>query len=359
MGNTHSNSPPRRTPLPRAHPPVSRTHAAKTEISTRPQSPVPSSTLTVSPSQRPVSSNTIDIPPAKLIDNSVEEFQKLEEETFSGTGSLASSFNESDLLAETIAAEPTSYKNSNKIVHDFGVGGVSALTSVDAKESDKDKGIPTIITWSQGGNNVCVTGTFNDWKHNIRLCKSTSDFTTVINLPPGTHKLKFIVDDEWKCSNELETATDSNGDLVNYLEVFEEEENELPNDELDVDAPGGLRCGTPPGDYSSHIPDYLLAYERSLVESENPEDDDAPDDLSDAGECIDARPPLLPPHLERVILNSSSASKDDNSSLPVPNHVVLNHLYACSIRDGVMAVASTTRYRKKYVTTVLYKPVFS
>ena len=78
------------------------------------------------------------------------------------------------------------------------------------------------------------------------------------------------------------------------------------------------------------------------------EDDDTPGDLSDAEECrIDARPPLLPPHLERVILNSSSVSKDDNSGLPVPHHVVLNHLYACSIRDGVMAVASTTRYRKK------------
>jgi hypothetical protein len=59
------------------------------------------------------------------------------------------------------------------------------------------------------------------------------------------------------------------------------------------------------------------------------------------------QPPNLPPHLERVILNSSIVSKEDTSVLPVPNHVVLNHLYACSIRDGVMAVAGTTRYRKK------------
>ena len=58
------------------------------------------------------------------------------------------------------------------------------------------------------------------------------------------------------------------------------------------------------------------------------------------------QPPTLPPHLDNVILNSSM-SKEDNRVLPVPNHVVLNHLYACSIRDGVMAVAGTTRYRKK------------
>lgn len=32
-------------------------------------------------------------------------------------------------------------------------------------------GVPTIITWSQEGNNVYVTGTFNGWKHKIKLVK--------------------------------------------------------------------------------------------------------------------------------------------------------------------------------------------
>lgn len=41
----------------------------------------------------------------------------------------------------------------------------------------------------------------------------------MLELPPGTHRLKFIVDDEWKCSNDLETATDPDGNLVNYVEV--------------------------------------------------------------------------------------------------------------------------------------------
>ncbi|KAF5360570.1 hypothetical protein D9756_005064 [Leucocoprinus leucothites] len=47
---------------------------------------------------------------------------------------------------------------------------------------------------------------------------------------------------------------------------------------------------------------------------------------------------------------------DDNSVLPVPSHVVLQHLCTSAIRNGVLAVASTTRYRKKYMTTVYYKP---
>ena len=43
--------------------------------------------------------------------------------------------------------------------------------------------------------------------------------------------------------------------------------------------------------------------------------------------------------------------------LPEPNHVMINHLYALSIKDGVMVLSATNRYRKKYVTTLLYKPM--
>lgn len=65
----------------------------------------------------------------------------------------------------------------------------------------------------------CVVG------HNTAF--STNDFSTVLNLPPGTHRIKFIVDDEWKCSTELSAATDAEGNLVNFLEVADEEQDEL------------------------------------------------------------------------------------------------------------------------------------
>src|SRR5690554_451884 len=55
---------------------------------------------------------------------------------------------------------------------------------------------------------------------------STSDFSTILNLPPGTHRIKFIVDDEWKCSTELSAATDVDGNLVNFLEVADEDQQD-------------------------------------------------------------------------------------------------------------------------------------
>uniref|UniRef100_A0A3Q3DYM5 Protein kinase, AMP-activated, beta 1 non-catalytic subunit, a n=1 Tax=Hippocampus comes TaxID=109280 RepID=A0A3Q3DYM5_HIPCM len=58
-----------------------------------------------------------------------------------------------------------------------------------------------------------------------------------------------------------------------------------------------------------------------------------------------------------VILNKDTGISCDPALLPEPNHVMLNHLYALSIKDGVMVLSATHRYKKKYVTTLLYKPI--
>src|SRR4051794_16478771 len=74
-----------------------------------------------------------------------EEYKKIDgiEDIFYGNSrdeSLASSFNESDILtglssqhSSIVTVEP-SYKNSNKIIHDFGsIGGLAPMTSVNAQ----------------------------------------------------------------------------------------------------------------------------------------------------------------------------------------------------------------------------------
>ena len=68
-------------------------------------------------------------------------------------------------------------------------------------------------------------------------------------------------------------------------------------------------------------------------------------------------PPILPPQLVHVILNKETPLNCEPTLLPTPHHVMVNHMYALSIKDQVMALSTTTRYRKKYVTTILYKPV--
>ncbi|KAI9478141.1 MAG: hypothetical protein EXX96DRAFT_569708 [Benjaminiella poitrasii] len=206
-------------------------------------------------------------------------------------------------------------------------------------------GVPTIITWTQGGNNVYVTGTFNGWKHKIKLVKSTHDFSAVLELPPGTHRLKFIVDDEWKCSNDMETATDPDGNLVNYLQVMDDDDEESNENDLStVSSSGSIVDETSKKYYSNQIPPELLQL-ATLLASEDEEQRRSAIEW----EKKQPQPPALPPHLDKVLLNSHTVSEEDNSVLHEPNHVTLNHLYACSIKDNVMALATTSRYRKKVI----------
>ncbi|OBZ90988.1 5'-AMP-activated protein kinase subunit beta-2 [Choanephora cucurbitarum] len=233
------------------------------------------------------------------------------------------------------------------------------------QQQQQQQGVPTIITWSQGGHQVYVTGTFNGWKHKIKLVKSTHDFSAIIELPPGTHRLKFIVDDEWKCSNEMETATDPDGNLVNYLQVLDDDEEDA--DEFGDHETTTVSSSSLPDDYTSVIPPELLQLASLSQEQEEQQQQEEEHQQQQQQEekhrkkilmeWEKKQPPGLPPHLEKVLLNSTTVSEEDNSVLHEPNHVTLNHLYACSIKDNVMALATTSRYRKKYVTTMYYRPV--
>lgn len=69
-------------------------------------------------------------------------------------------------------------------------------------------------------------------------------------------------------------------------------------------------------------------------------------------------PPIVPQHLHHTILNYPP-SGDGFVSLPEPQNVVLNHLYIENREAprSVVALGFTHRFRSKYVTVVLYKPV--
>ncbi|KAJ8551853.1 hypothetical protein K7X08_028296 [Anisodus acutangulus] len=69
-------------------------------------------------------------------------------------------------------------------------------------------------------------------------------------------------------------------------------------------------------------------------------------------------PPMLPTHLHHTLLNHCVA-RVQSADLPSPQNVVLNHLYLENREAprSVLALGVTHRFRSKYVTVVLYKPV--
>ncbi|XP_060571073.1 5'-AMP-activated protein kinase subunit beta-2-like isoform X8 [Ruditapes philippinarum] len=213
----------------------------------------------------------------------------------------------------------------------------TTLSQTDNREKE-ERLLPTVFKWEGGGKEVFVSGSFNNWKTKIPLAKSHGDFYTIINLPEGDHQYKFSVDGTWQ-HNASEPSTSNNlGTLNNIVtvkksdfEVFEA----LALDSVNTSSKSKQTTelsGSPPGDYAQEIPVRAPGGKQS-------------------------GPPILPPHLLQVILNKDTPAHCEPTLLPEPNHVMLNHLYALSIKDGVMVLSATHRFRKKYVTTLLYKPI--
>ncbi|SCV71071.1 BQ2448_3833 [Microbotryum intermedium] len=285
---------------------------------------------------------------------------------------------------------------------DLGAGAEGVPTLI--KWKDEDGQVPASVDGkrpAQGPSEVYVTGTFaKGWQTKIELRKANAaDFSALISLPPGPHRLKFIVDKEWKASKNLPVATDADGNLINYLHVNAADSKlatELwkaggsgstapatrsqPStsatnstslwptfgDEDDTEAPGA--DGLDDSEWTSEIPYELVEYgeweaERDAIENSssfsNPHPNSPPIVLPPPPAASGVPPPSLPAQLEKGPLNHAAyvtqGSGDDNSILPKPDHSVINHLAASPIKGGFLSVGVTTRYKRKFVTIVYYK----
>ncbi|RQM16519.1 hypothetical protein KXD40_006126 [Peronospora effusa] len=217
-------------------------------------------------------------------------------------------------------------------------GEMDSSLQLDVKDTDNSKGkniqasdatlppredvVPMVFKWEHGGRNVFITGTFNGWDKQCPMHRSGNDFTYIANLTRGKHMYKFVVDDDWRFAPDQLTMADVEGNVNNYVDVSEfaplsdfDGKNKLQEDDEDPENP-----------YSRYIPE-IDEYTKE--------------------------PPPLPPHLRHIILNKAPPTVDGRL-LPVPQHVALNHLYCTAIKDGMMVLGITNRYKQKFVTTVYY-----
>ncbi|APA08120.1 hypothetical protein sscle_03g028900 [Sclerotinia sclerotiorum 1980 UF-70] len=257
----------------------------------------------------------------------------------------------------------------------------TTIDEEDAEEIQIDRTkatVPTLFEWREGGEKVYVTGTIFQWNKKQRLSAVEGEpglLRAIIHVRPGTHHVRFIQDGIMKCSALLPTTVDFGNNLVNYIEVSADD---IPNDDGSVNIPsepiGGAEAKpevtqpepVPAEERTKPKPVSKMkhAISHSRFTSEIPQyliDMDKPEDSREYRYAIAAidklpPPPSLPGFLGKPILNSNPPMKDDNSVLIMPNHTVLNHLATSSIKNNVLAVSATTRYKRKYVTTIMYKP---
>nr|XP_027199803.1 5'-AMP-activated protein kinase subunit beta-1-like [Dermatophagoides pteronyssinus] len=220
-------------------------------------------------------------------------------------------------------------------------------TSSQGINALNDQMLPTVFKWDGGGKDVYITGTFSDWKP-VRMVQSQGDFVTIIDIPEGVHKYKFLVDGIEKIDKSAKLDDHQSNNVLNVdksdFEVFEALAMDLASNNnnsnaTNANSTSNALSGSPPGSYSQTIPTF------------------SHDSTTSGSGGNQSGPPILPPHLLQVILNNPSVNFGEPTLLPQPNHVMLNHLYALSIKDGVMVLSAIHRYRKKYVTTMLYKPI--
>ncbi|KAF6845376.1 snf1 kinase complex beta-subunit [Colletotrichum musicola] len=256
-----------------------------------------------------------------------------------------------------------------------------STTTVDEEDGEElivDKTRPTVPTrleWRRGGGKVYVTGTIFQWNRKQRLHPVDGQpgvFAATIHILPGTHHVRFLVDGIMQTSPDLPTTVDFGNNLVNFIEVSADDlPAKAPVVPGPVPAPGTVASdqGAPkasasqvgeqpkqprgkavpsPSQYFHQIPKYLVDFDQ-------PEDSPAYQYAVTAIEKLPT-PPSLPGFLGKPILNAAVLMKDDNSVLNMPNHTVLNHLATSSIKNNILAVSATTRYKNKYVTTIIYKP---
>ncbi len=210
-------------------------------------------------------------------------------------------------------------------------------------------------------------------------------FATTINVLPGTHHIRFLVDNHMETSRDLPTTVDFGNNLVNYIEVAPQSTPPKGQPIAAVSATaaaaaaaaaaaggksvaGAQTTQEPPAlstakllgadssvELTNRAPKWKDVPQPSVFSNELPKylvDYDQPDESPDFASAAAATeilpmPPSLPGFLGKPILNAATLIKDDNSVLNMPNHTILNHLATSSIKNNILAVSATTRYKDK------------
>lgn len=212
--------------------------------------------------------------------------------------------------------------------------------------------VPTAFKWSLGGERVFVTGSFNNWQGKIMMHPNEDnkdEFVLIIDIPPGCHQYKFIVDEKWRLNPNAPTVV-VQGVVNNVVEVkrpvFELSATDVPFDDSDDDFDEFKR---------------KLEYGQSVPPAD----------------AYTSLPQKMPPHLraEHLAVNAD-INKTDPYVLPIPQHVTLNHLCMMhpeaiqgpptqsSDKRDVIVTSITQRFKTKpyisvtpkFVTLVYYRP---
>uniref|UniRef100_A0A2P2KLH0 Uncharacterized protein MANES_13G062000 n=1 Tax=Rhizophora mucronata TaxID=61149 RepID=A0A2P2KLH0_RHIMU len=95
----------------------------------------------------------------------------------------------------------------------------STYSTTDFRDVFMDKPMPVLIVWSYGGQQVAVTGSWDNWSRSELLQRSGQDFVLIKMLPSGVYHYHFIVDEHARYAPDLPLEFDDSGTGYNILDV--------------------------------------------------------------------------------------------------------------------------------------------
>ena len=113
-------------------------------------------------------------------------------------------------------------KNKNNLNIQQSDNYISDQKTQEKTHSENNSSPHFIITWNEGGDDVCIKGSFNGWREKIKMKKNKNNIFEMEMAIPNIHKeesiqFKFIVDNIWKCSKNYLEKDDGHGNLNNYI----------------------------------------------------------------------------------------------------------------------------------------------
>ncbi|XP_019254431.1 PREDICTED: sucrose nonfermenting 4-like protein isoform X4 [Nicotiana attenuata] len=100
------------------------------------------------------------------------------------------------------------------------------------------------FTWRYGGSQVFLYGSFNGWTDQLLMSLlegSATVFQRIIDLPPGYHQYKFLIDGTWQVDQEQLCVQDEYGAINNL--IFVKESDSTPSALLREDTQSKLVSG--------------------------------------------------------------------------------------------------------------------
>jgi len=198
---------------------------------------------------------------------------------------------------------------------------------LDTSVKDCEELMQINFVWNHGGNDVRMVSSADAWMMETKLHRNVNtsggiEYNAVIDLPPGLHWYKFVVDGVWACARDQPYKRELEGGYVNYVCV------------------------------RSYSTQSLVSAKQRVTKQEQEEWGS-----NFKFEHLGGTLPQAPPHLGAILLNVKPSDIRANEWDKKPSHCVYNHLYLeQTTTDDIMVLGMTERYRDKAYTTVMYRP---